>query len=784
MFELRVMQQGFDEKIHAHVDYELFLVLAGEASVDNGPVTTRLRRDAMFFINSNVKHKCRVGKDSVVLSYQISYGDAYKTIALPYIIYDITPTGENVGKLAQLRKLLKNIATLTVRGATLDNIKIQSLAYEVMHLLVRDFSNWSPSQLDNNAISRENRLQMILDYIINNAHSQLSLQHLSDKFGLSVLYLSKYIKRALGMGFNQYLNNIRLHNAVDDLIQTARPVTQIAYDNGFTNLTSFNRLFRAAYQCSPSEYRKSNAPLEEGSYEEHTAIALNEYLVKNPFTLTEDGAGQVARASFDVPGDPPRYFKNWNVLLTFGAAHQLLDSRIQEQVLMLCKSLGFSNLRIWGLFSEENSIDKNSQSNFNFTKLNQIFDFFYNNNLIPFIDLGFQAEAIYGGLDITIRYRETDIEFTELSQYQKLLTHFLKNAINRYGMDYVRQWKFELWKDPRLPFEDADVTFFRVFDVAYEAIKKVLPESIIGGCGLPILGSVADFEKTLKIWEGRNIQPDFYTVALFPYHAVADGRLELSQDEDYLTRSISRLKASLHSFDMEDKRLYINGWNLSRSSRNSINDSCYKAAYIVRNTIRCLGNVDGIAYNGTTDLQNEHFDTTGVLSGGLGLLTKDGIKKPAFYAYQFLNRLGSRMLAQGENYVATQDHDDIIVLCHNCVQPGLDYYLHHKDNVKPAEVALLFEDKNLNLVFSITLPEERSYLVKKYRLNRQAGSVLDIWLQTGMSETADKEDIQFFQAMAIPHLSTEAVQSNLMKLNYKTELETNEIQLLHFRLQA
>lgn len=786
MIELRVMQKGFEEKNHSHIDYELFLVLSGEAHVTNGKKTTRLKKDEMFFINSNVTHKIKISDDSITLSFLISYQETYKIIALPYILYDITPTSDNVEKLALLRRTLKKIVSLSTRGATLDNLKLQSLYNETMYILVANFSNWSPDQIDNITISKENRLQMISDYIINNYNQPLSLQGLSEQFDLSVPYLSKYIKREIGMGFVQYLNNIRLYHAVEALTQTTRPVTQIAYDSGFTNLTSFNRLFKDSYNCSPSEYRKNNFKHsgDKSGSQTHTAKILNEYLSENPFVLTENESEQTVRVNFAVPENPPVYHKNWNTMLTFGPSNMLLDSSVRNHVMILCKNLGFTNIRIWGLFNEENSIDRNSATKFNFTKLNHIIDFLYDNSLIPYIDLGFQAEEIYGGLEETIRYRETDMEFTELGQYRKLLSHFLKNAINRYGIEYVEKWHFEMWKDPRLSFDNEEVTFFTVFDLAYEVIKSILPNSKVGGCGLPVLGSVDEFKKSLDMWSRRKISPDFFTVRLYPYYYASDNRLELSQDEDYFIRFIGRIKDLIRSYGMADKPFYVNAWNVTRSSRNSINDSCHKAAYIVKNTLKCLDEIDGIAYYGTTDLMNEHFDTTSVLTGGPGLLTKDGIKKPAYYAYQFLNKLGGRILSRGENYIATQDHDNIIILCHNCVQPNLNYFLYYKDNVKPTQLESLFEGENLSLMFSISQLEKKEYIVKKHRLNRQSGSVLDIWLNTGMSESADTEDIQYYKSMCIPSLSSGTIESKYSRLSFKTELEPNEIQLIHFKPQS
>ena len=101
------------------------------------------------------------------------------------------------------------------------------------------------------------RLEEILSYIQANYEKPLNLQVLADKFFLSVPYLSKYIKHHLGMGFLEYMDEIRLYHAVDELVHTDFSLTKIAYDNGFPNLSSFNRAFRQKYETTPSLYRKT-----------------------------------------------------------------------------------------------------------------------------------------------------------------------------------------------------------------------------------------------------------------------------------------------------------------------------------------------------------------------------------------------------------------------------------------------------------------------------------------------------------------------------------------------
>lgn len=59
---------------------------------------------------------------------------------------------------------------------------------------------------------------------------------------MSNAYLSRYLKKNLGMNFIDYLNNVRLHYAVENLLYNDTTITRASLDNGFANTAVFNKL--------------------------------------------------------------------------------------------------------------------------------------------------------------------------------------------------------------------------------------------------------------------------------------------------------------------------------------------------------------------------------------------------------------------------------------------------------------------------------------------------------------------------------------------------------------
>ncbi|OWQ45843.1 hypothetical protein CDL60_18500 [Roseateles noduli] len=89
----------------------------------------------------------------------------------------------------------------------------------------------------------------------------LTLDDVADAAGLSPFHLLRVFRQAIGVTPHQYLIRQRLMHALRLLRDTRRPVTDVAYDSGWADLSNFNRAFRREFGCSPRALR-SEAKLQ------------------------------------------------------------------------------------------------------------------------------------------------------------------------------------------------------------------------------------------------------------------------------------------------------------------------------------------------------------------------------------------------------------------------------------------------------------------------------------------------------------------------------------------
>ncbi len=100
-----------------------------------------------------------------------------------------------------------------------------------------------------------NVLGVILNYCINNSTCQLSLDLLEKELHISKYYISHTLSNKIHMGFNDYINSIRVSNACKYLVKTDKSITEISDLVGFNTMRTFNRAFKKQMGMTPSEYR-------------------------------------------------------------------------------------------------------------------------------------------------------------------------------------------------------------------------------------------------------------------------------------------------------------------------------------------------------------------------------------------------------------------------------------------------------------------------------------------------------------------------------------------------
>ena len=168
-----------------------------------------------------------------------------------------------------------------------------------------------------------------------------------------------------------------------DLEETDHSITKIAVDNGFSTPSALNKIFKAEFGVTPTEYREKRSEIRrESVQDEGKKEKLFRILQESRRLREEERIGRNL-----VCADASQYepWKRWeNRLLNVGPAHTLASANMQKQVLFLAHKLDIEYVRIWNLFSPRMMIGKAPH---NFTFVDEILDFCVDNRLKVFLDL-------------------------------------------------------------------------------------------------------------------------------------------------------------------------------------------------------------------------------------------------------------------------------------------------------------------------------------------------------------------------------------------------------------
>lgn len=782
-----------DEPEHFHQDIELLYVLEGTMDVIVGEQVTHMEPEDVLVVNANKKHRLKGSEDILYVRFAILYQLVSDVLRSMDVIFWCDSTRGQSERYSQLREVLKILLNhyLETRGSTA-NFGHIALCYRVMDILSMYFLVQAADKEDMDEKEKfEDRLLQINNYIRTNYSQPISLKELADKLYLSNGYLSRFFKRNYGMSFAEYLTNIRLYHAVDELLYGNTPITRIAYDNGFANVAIFNKAFKKAYGETPSSFRKKakEQTKTEEFRETDTVVEerLEHYLHTNHAGQEESMEIAIRKDTFSVKNNE-KLWNGWGGTINIGSAAALLRSEVQEHVMLLKEALGFTYVRFWNIFAKELFIDLDIEDDsYNFTRLDSILDFLLRYGLKPHIELGMKPVKFMRNVQ-TLLQEEEETGFAGKEKWERVLHAMMRHLVRRYGRSELDTWRMEVWfNESQWDLEHAAEEYYELFAGTYKIVKHYSDKLEVGGCGLRM-----DFRENsrftfLEGWGKQEVRPDFLSLCYFSYERGEienDRYAKRSTDNECMKHRILHEKTLIEKTGLKDIKIYITEWSLTASARNYINDTCFKGAYVIKNILDVYGEAADMAFFLGSDRVSEYYDSNQLLHGGTGVMSKDGILKPPGFAFEFLKRLYPYYIGRGENYlISTDQHDSYGILCHNQRKLGYNYYFTREDEIDKEHLWKYFEDRNaLELNLTLTDVAEGSYQIKTYRINEQNGSVMNIWQEMDYEKELSRNDIKYFRRACEPKLTIQKCESAEGVLNLQVQMQHNEIAFVRIRL--
>jgi xylan 1,4-beta-xylosidase len=304
---------------------------------------------------------------------------------------------------------------------------------------------------------------------------------------------------------------------------------------------------------------------------------------------------------------------------------------------------------------------------YNFSYIDQIYDGLLANGVRPFIELSFMPKKMASDPNALhpFWYRPNVSPPKDYAIWDAMITAFAQHLVQRYGIDEVSNWYFEVWNEPNLDFwagVPKQPTYFELYDHTASAIKKVSNRLRVGGPATAQAAWVPDF---LQHCHEHNTPVDFVSSHVYGNDSAKDvfhSNEEIPRDQ-MVCRAVRKIHDEIAASPFPHAPLIFSEYNASYANEPNVTDTVYMGPWLATTISQCDGLIEGMSYWTFSDVFEEQGVVRTPFYGGFGIIAANSIPKPAFNAFSMLHQLGDRRIKlDSGSALATKRSDSTVAI--------------------------------------------------------------------------------------------------------------------------
>jgi xylan 1,4-beta-xylosidase len=377
-----------------------------------------------------------------------------------------------------------------------------------------------------------------------------------------------------------------------------------------------------------------------------------------PTTITID-----ARA----PAHPFPHF--WDQMFGSGRAILALRANYLDDLKEVHDNIGMRYVRFHAIFHDEVGVygeDKNGNSVFNFTYVDQIYDGLLAKGVRPFVEISFMPYELASKPAIhPFWYKQNVAPPKDYAKWDALIHAFAQHLVDRYGIDEVARWYFEVWNEPNIDFWAGDpkqATYFELYDHTARALKGVSERLRAGG---PATAAAHWIPAFLEHVSNEHVPIDFVSTHGYADDTVQDlfGTGEDIPMRDRVCRAVKMVHGQIAASAEPALPLLWTEWNVPSYGPLDARDNWYVGPALAHDISSCDGQVRLMSWWTFDDVFEEGGVKKESFDGGFGLIAPERIRKPSFYDFSLLHKLGDeRIDNSADDILVTRRSDGSLVV--------------------------------------------------------------------------------------------------------------------------
>lgn len=377
----------------------------------------------------------------------------------------------------------------------------------------------------------------------------------------------------------------------------------------------------------------------------------------------------------------------WRNCIAVGRANNLLRADLLDHLAYAQKELGYRYCRFHAIFDDEMNVvqrdQQTSQLIFNWHQVDKVYDALLKLGIRPFVELNPMPAVMASGTQTMFNYKMNVTPPKSYQEWGLLVETFTRHLVERYGLDEVRTWYFEVWNEPNLSgfWSGTQQEYWNLYTASATAIKKVDIKLRVGGPA----SSKGNWIKEIITYTTKNKIPlDFVSTHLYPQDEQVqypDRKGSPYKIGDFFSATVKEVQEWVKQSERPDLEIHWTEWNTQTAATadkitwgdNIYVDNLYAASFIARNCIELDTACKTFAYWVVSDIFDEGGIPQSPFSCTYGLLSIHGIPKASFNAFSFLRKMTGNImevktqtpLPNGKGLLVTKENEIIKVLMWN-----------------------------------------------------------------------------------------------------------------------
>ncbi|CAN5624330.1 hypothetical protein BH24ACT14_BH24ACT14_04470 [soil metagenome] len=307
------------------------------------------------------------------------------------------------------------------------------------------------------------------------------------------------------------------------------------------------------------------------------------------------------------------------------AGHPVAEE-FADSLRIACDQLGAERVRAHAILHDDLGVyrEVDGEPHYDFSRVDGLYDQILAIGLRPVVELSFMPRDLAAQPDQTVfEYGGIISPPRDWDRWGELCARLAGHLVERYGLDEVATWSFEVWNEPNLEvfWTGSQAEYFRLYDTAANAIKAVDERLLVGGPSTAAAG-----------WVG----------------AFCDHVLDEQSPLDFLSthtygNAPLNVREALRVRTLDDVAVWWTEWGVTPTHFFGVTDGAFGAPFVLHGMKHAQDNADALAYWVISD----HFEELGraprLLHGGFGLLTIGNLRKPRFWALALAEQLDDQL---------------------------------------------------------------------------------------------------------------------------------------------